>query len=171
MYNDTSKSYAAPGLLSGIAPPSTYNIFLEAPEVDPIIKAKYPSYGKCANDINCFKDYYEGMAYAKEMGKPVLLDHTGHGCVNCRKTEEFIWVNDDVRNTINEDYVLISLYVDDRKALEEVLISKTRQNKIHTVGNKWTDFQIVNFDQISHCLLYTSPSPRDLSTSRMPSSA
>ncbi|MFT6808143.1 MAG: thiol:disulfide interchange protein [Saprospiraceae bacterium] len=152
LYNDKIESYDSPGLLSGIAPPSTYNFLLAEPEVDPIIKAKYPSFGKCANNIDCFKDYYEGMAYAKEQGKPVLLDHTGYGCVNCRKTEEFIWIDDRVRNRLNEDYVLISLYVDDREKLEEVLISKTRENKIRNVGNKWTDFQIVNFDQISQPL-------------------
>ena len=152
LYNDKIGSYDSPGLLSGIAPPSTYNFLLAEPEVDPIIKAKYPSFGKCANNIDCFKDYYEGMAYAKEQGKPVLLDHTGYGCVNCRKTEEFIWIDDRVRNRLNEDYVLISLYVDDREKLEEVLISKTRENKIRNVGNKWTDFQIVNFDQISQPL-------------------
>ena len=152
IYNDKIESYDSPGLLSGIAPPSTYNFLLPEPDVDPVIKAKYPSFSKCANNIDCFKDYYEGMAYAKEQGKPVLLDHTGYGCVNCRKTEEFIWIDDRVRNRLNEDYVLISLYVDDREKLEEVLISKTRENKIRNIGNKWTDFQIVNFDQISQPL-------------------
>jgi len=158
IYNDKIESYDSPGILSGIAPPSTYNFFLDEPEVDPIIKAKYPSFSKCANNIDCFKDYYEGMAYAKEQGKPVLLDHTGYGCVNCRKTEEFIWIDDRVRNRLNEDYVLISLYVDDREKLDEVLISKTREKKIRNVGNKWTDFQIVNFDQISQPL-YVMLSP------------
>lgn len=158
VYNDKIASYDAPGLLSGIAPPSTYNFFLKEPAIEPAMKAKYPSFSKCANNINCFKDYYEGMAYAKENGKPVLLDHTGYGCVNCRKTEEFIWIDDRVRKMLNEDYVLISLYVDDREVLDEVLISKTSKKKIRNVGNKWTDFQIVNFDQISQPL-YVMVSP------------
>jgi thiol:disulfide interchange protein DsbD len=125
---------------------------LAEPEVDPLIKAKYPSFGKCANDIDCFKDYYEGLAYAKEQGKPLLIDHTGHGCVNCRKTEEHIWVDEQVRNHLDQDFVLVSLYVDDDKKLEEVLISKSRNKKMRNIGNKWADFQIVNFEQNSQPL-------------------
>lgn len=101
--------------MSGLAPPAHYNFFLDVQEVDPIIKAKYPSFSKCANNINCFKDYFEGMTYAKETGKPVMLDFTGYGCVNCRKTEEHIWVDDRIRNILNDSLVLISLYVDDDK--------------------------------------------------------
>ncbi len=152
MYNDTVQSYNSPKLLSGIAPPSNYNIFLDPPSIDASIKDKYPSYSKCANNIDCFKDYDEGMAFAKEKGKPVLLDHTGHGCVNCRKTEEYIWIDDRVRSKLNDDFVLISLYVDDREPLDEVLISKSRQKKLRNIGNKWSDFQIVNFDQASQPL-------------------
>jgi len=152
MYKEETKSYNALPLLSGIAPPSTYNYLLAEPEVDPLIKAKYPSFGKCANDIDCFKDYYEGLAYAKEQGKPLLIDHTGHGCVNCRKTEEHIWVDEQVRNHLDQDFVLVSLYVDDDKKLEEILISKSRNKKMRNIGNKWADFQIVNFEQNSQPL-------------------
>jgi thiol:disulfide interchange protein DsbD len=117
-----------------------------------VIKAKYPSYQKCANNINCFKDYYEGLSYARETGKPMLIDFTGHGCVNCRKTEEHIWVDPSIRKNLNDDVVLVSLYVDDDKKLPTTLVSKSRGNKIRNVGNLWADFQIVNFEQNSQPL-------------------
>lgn len=146
-------SYNAPALTSGLAPPAMYNFFLTPSKVDDEIKAKFPSYGKCANNINCFKDYYEGMAYANETNKPVMIDFTGHGCVNCRNTEQFIWIEDNIRRLLNNEYVLISLYVDDRKKLPETLLSKNVENKkLRNVGNKWTDFQVVNFEQNSQPL-------------------
>ncbi|MDZ4679961.1 MAG: thioredoxin family protein, partial [Saprospiraceae bacterium] len=112
-------------------------------------------------------DYYEGMAYAKEVNRPVLLDFTGYGCVNCRKTEEHIWVETDVWNKLAKDFVLISLYVDDRKPLPEILISKLQQTKIRNVGNKWADFQIVNFEQNSQPLyVMMSPDERVLAAPR-----
>ena len=151
-YDDTIKSYQPLGLLSGLAPPVSYNIFLDEPEVNSDIKSRYPSFGKCANNIDCFKDYFEGLAYAREVCKPMLIDHTGHGCVNCRRTEDNIWSDDRVRNMLNDNYVLVSLYVDDREKLEEMLISESRKEKLRTVGSRWADFQIVNFAQISQPL-------------------
>ena len=159
-YNDELKSYEPLGALSGIAPPVGYNMFLPEPQLDAAIKEKYPSYGKCANNIDCFKDYFDGLAYANEVGKPMLLDHTGHGCVNCRRTEDHIWSNERVRSLLNDDYVLVSLYVDDRKELKETLVSEKRQKKLRTVGSKWADFQIVNFDQISQPL-YVIVTPKE----------
>jgi len=152
MYKDETKSYNSLKLLSGLAPPSQYNFFLPEPVVNQELKDTYQSLSKCANNIDCFKDYYEGLAYAKKEGKPILLDHTGYGCVNCRKTEEHIWVDDRVRKKLNEEFVLVSLYVDDDKRLDEVLVSKTRNKKMRNVGNKWADFQIVNFEQNSQPL-------------------
>ena len=150
--NDTTKSYNSLALMSGLAPPANYNFFLPPPSVDEEIKARFPSYSKCANNINCFKDYYEGLTYAKEQNKPILLDHTGYGCVNCRKTEEHIWIDQEVRRKLIEEFVLISLYVDDDKKLDKTLISKSRNKKIRNIGNKWADFQIVNFKQNSQPL-------------------
>lgn len=151
-YNDQTESYHSLKLMSGLAPPTQYNLFLPEPLVDPEIKEKYPSFTKCANNLDCFKSYADGVNYAKETGKPILLDFTGYGCVNCRKTEEHIWIVDKVRNRIEQDFVLVSLYVDDRKPLEEVLLSAPRQEKLRNVGNKWADFQIVNFEQNSQPL-------------------
>ena len=152
MKNPDTQGYNALGLMSGIAPPSNYNIFNPPPSVDASIKSKYGSFSKCANNIDCFKDYYEGLAYAKEQNKPVLIDMTGHGCVNCRKTEDLIWVDQEIRSKLSDEFVLVSLYVDDDKKLEDPLVSKTRQKKIRNVGNKWADFQIVNFKQNSQPL-------------------
>lgn len=150
--NEKTGDYNALALMSGLAPPAHYNFFIKPQEVDAIIKAKYPSYSKCANNINCFKDYFEGMAYAKEVDKPVMLDFTGHGCVNCRKTEEHIWVDDRIRKILNDSLVLISLYVDEDKKLSTVYTSEHSDKKLRNVGNKWADFQIVNFQQNSQPL-------------------
>lgn len=155
MFNDKTMNYNSLSLMSGLAPPAYYNYFLpEAPETtpNPEIKKRYASFTKCANNLDCFKDYYEGLSYAKETNKPILLDFTGYGCVNCRKTEEHIWIVDDIWEKINDDYVLISLYVDDRKKLEQMLISKNTKEKLRNIGNKWADFQIVNFEQNSQPL-------------------
>jgi thiol:disulfide interchange protein DsbD len=166
-YNDTTKSYNALSLMSGLAPPSHYNFFLDEPEIDEDIKSKYMSYTKCANNINCFKDYYDGLAYAKETNKAILLDFTGYGCVNCRKTEEHIWVDDQIRSTLNDELVLISLYVDDDKKLDKVLLSKSRNKKLRDVGDMWADFQIVNFEQNSQPLyILLSPDEEVLTTPR-----
>lgn len=154
MKNTTTGLYSTPSLVSGIAPPANYNIFIAPVEAgdDASIKERYPSFGKCANNIDCFKDYCEGLAYAREVKKPLFVDFTGHGCQNCRKVEDGIWVTDEVRNQLQNDFVLVSLYVDDRKKLPEVFVSKNQGTKLRNVGNKWADFQIVNFDQNSQPL-------------------
>ena len=165
--NAKTNTYNALAIMSGLAPPTYYNVFLDKPKVDPEIKAKYPSFTKCANDLDCFKDYYEGLAYAKEVNKPILLDFTGYGCVNCRKTEEHIWDKHMVRSKLDQDFVLVSLYVDDRTKLEEVLISKSQNEKIKNIGNKWADFQIVNFRQNTQPLyVMMSPDERVLAAPR-----
>jgi thiol:disulfide interchange protein DsbD len=150
MYSEKSKTYNSLSLLSGLAPPAIYNYFRPMPPVDPTIKAKYPSYSKCANNLDCFKDYYEGIAYAKEVGKPVMVDFTGYGCVNCRKMEEHVWIKQSIFERINEEYVLISLYVDDRKALkeiEEIIIPQTgKPKKLRTVGDRWATLETFTFN-------------------------
>lgn len=151
-YNDETKGYTSMAALSGLAPPVYYNLFLPEQALDLTIKTKYPSFSKCANNLDCFKDYNEGIAYAKEVNKPVLLDFTGYGCVNCRKTEEHIWIKDAVRSRIANEYVLISLYTDDRKMLETPVFSKVQQKKLRRVGAKWQDFEISNFEQNSQPL-------------------
>jgi thiol:disulfide interchange protein len=147
--NKNINSYNALSLMSGLAPPTNYNFFLKPEPLDGSISEKYPSYSKCANNINCFKNYYEGMNYANETGKPVLLDFTGYGCVNCRKTEEHIWSNDQIRDILSNKVVLISLYGDDDKATSEEfkqIRSKYTNQRMRNVGKIWADFQMANFE-------------------------
>lgn len=166
--NEKTGDYNALVLMSGLAPPAHYNFFIKPGEVDASIKAKYPSFSKCANNINCFKDYFEGMAYAKEANKPVMLDFTGYGCVNCRKTEEHIWVDDRIRTILNDSIVLISLYVDDDSKLDDVYTSEHSNKKLRNVGNKWADFQIVNFQQNSQPLYVMTTNNQEVITRPRP---
>ncbi|KAF2516729.1 protein-disulfide reductase DsbD family protein [Flavobacterium foetidum] len=98
-------------------------------------------------NIITFHDYDKGMEYAKKQGKPVLLDFTGYACVNCRKMEELVWSDPKVLGVLNNDVVLISLYVDDKKELpeREQYVSETTGKKIKTIGNKWSDLQIKTY--------------------------
>jgi thiol:disulfide interchange protein DsbD len=95
--------------------------------------------------ILIFHDYDMGMAYAKKINKPVVLDFTGHACVNCRKMEEQVWSAENVKNTLANDVVLISLYVDERIDLpkedqyETTMAGKTK--KVKTTGDKWMVLQ------------------------------
>lgn len=152
MYNETTKGYNSLEVISGFPPPAHYNFFLDPLQADEVIREEYPSYSICANNIPCFKDYFEGLEYARKQDKPVFIDFTGHGCVNCRKTEETIWINDDIRNKLINDWVLVSLYVDDDKKLEQKLYSAQREKPMRNIGNKWADFQIINFEQNSQPL-------------------
>ena len=102
------------------------------------------SHSSCPHNLNCFHDYDEGMAYAKEVGLPVMLDFTGWACVNCRKMEEQVWAEAPVLQRMRENVVLVSLYVDEKSELpeSEKYVSPTTGKKIKTIGNKWSDFQI-----------------------------
>ena len=98
-----------------------------------------------------FTDYDEGLAAAKAEGKPMLLDFTGWACVNCRKMEEQVWSNAEVARILNEEVVLVSLYVDERKELPEaeqrVETYGGKDFKIRNVGNKWSYLQASRFDR------------------------
>ncbi|MAU14581.1 MAG: hypothetical protein CMH46_03470 [Muricauda sp.] len=127
-------------LLSGFPPPSFYSVV--------------ETESDCPLGLDCYKDFEEGVAYAKEMNKPILLDFTGWACVNCRKMEENVWSDPSVYPILKEDYVLISLYVDDRKELPEseqfdFKYDSGRVKTIETVGQKWGTFQTINFNAAS----------------------
>jgi thiol:disulfide interchange protein len=98
--------------------------------------------------LPAFFDYDEGMAYAKKVGKPVLIDFTGHGCVNCRKMEANVWPDKQVLPLLRDKYVLIQLYVDDKTELPaaEQTVSTYSGKKIKTIGNKYSDFQASRFN-------------------------
>lgn len=127
-------------LLSGFPPPSFYSVV--------------ETESDCPLGLDCFKDFEEGVAYAQEANKPILLDFTGWACVNCRKMEENVWSDPSVYPILKEDYVLISLYVDDRKELPEseqfdFKFDNGRVKAIETIGQKWGTFQTVNFNAAS----------------------
>ncbi len=133
-YDERSQTFHTPNLLSGLAPPPGHSYI-------------YPK--DCPLNLNCYHDFETGLAVAKEQNKPILLDFTGYGCVNCRRMEDNVWSQDDVYKIINEDYVLISLYVDDRKKLDEPYTSPFSKRTMRTVGNKWADFQAIHFNRNS----------------------
>ena len=100
------------------------------------------------NEIHAkFDDYDSGMEYARKNGKPVMVDFTGFGCVNCRKMEASVWTDTKVGDIINNDYVLISLYVDDKKPLPEPIkvTENGTERTLKTVGDKWSYLQRVKF--------------------------
>ena len=127
-------------LLSGFSPPSFYSI--------------YPKSNDCPLGFNCFKDFDSGLDYAISQNKPILLDFTGWACANCRRIEENVWTDPEIFKIIDEDFVLISLYVDDRKVLSEkdqitLKYKSGKLKKIKTVGDKSATFQAINFNNAS----------------------
>lgn len=100
------------------------------------------------NDVHAkFDDYDLGMEYARLNGKPVMLDFTGYGCVNCRKMEAAVWTDPKVSDLINNDYVLITLYVDNKTPLTETvkIVENGTERTLRTVGDKWSYLQRVKF--------------------------
>ena len=94
-----------------------------------------------------FDDYDLGMEYARRVGKPVMLDFTGYGCVNCRKMELAVWTDTKVADLMNNDYVLITLYVDNKTKLPEPIVVQEngQERKLRTLGDKWSYLQRVKF--------------------------
>ncbi len=136
MYNEKTESFTPLSLLSGLAPPVGYSWI-------------HPK--DCPQNLTCFHDLTEGMKYAKEVNKPILVDFTGYACVNCRKMEEHVWPVKSVFSLIDNDYVLISLYVDEKTALPENEQIKVKQKsggtrKLRTKGNKWAHLQTEKFN-------------------------
>jgi len=127
-------------VLSGFPPPDFYSY--QAKDSD------------CPLGLDCFKDFDEGVAYAKQTNKPILLDFTGWACVNCRRMEENVWSDPSIFPLLRDEYVLISLYVDDRKKLPkeaqfDFKYNSGRVKTITTVGQKWGTFQTINFNAAS----------------------
>lgn len=117
-------------LLSGFAPPLSYSIY-----------GKSNVQGK-GIEPDVINDYNAALALSQQTGKPLLIDFTGWACVNCRKMEEQVWTLPSVKETIEQEFILVSLYVDDRKKLPEG----------GTVGEKWAAFQAENFGQVTQPL-------------------
>ena len=100
------------------------------------------------HDILAFNDYDKGLAYAKKVGKPVMIDFTGWACVNCRKMEQNVWPKDGILDILKNDIVLISLYVDDKRKLDEgdIVESKLKPGKkLKYIGQKWSEMQTIKY--------------------------
>ena len=126
--------------LSGFPPPAFYSI--------------YEKENDCPLGLDCYKDFVQGLAAARLQNKPILLDFTGWACVNCRKVEENVWSEPAIFKLLNEELVLISLYVDDRTALPitqqfNFQYPDGRIREINTIGEQWATFQSLNFNSAS----------------------
>jgi len=123
-------------LLSGLLPPEFYSIYNDSND--------------CPLGLECIKDFDKGLDLAKLNNKPILLDFTGWACANCRRVEENTWSVPKVYDLINNEFILISLYVDDRSALsrDEIIVLRDKNGNekiLNKVGEKWSAFQTVNF--------------------------
>jgi thiol:disulfide interchange protein DsbD len=127
-------------LISGFPPPLCYSVF------------KSPV--NCEKGIEPLRDYEKALALTKTEHKPLLIDFTGWACVNCRRMEENVWTNNEVKKLMRDSFVVVSLYVDERKLLPgaQQMIYTTKdgaRKKIVTVGDKWATFQSENFNAVS----------------------
>ena len=154
--------YMIPGLwgaplkiLSGLTPPMTYAESASGFGNGGSSSAELPEHAHNGpHGIIAFEDYEYGLAYAKQVGKPVLLDFTGDACANCRKMEDNVWSDKSILPILNNNVVLISLYCDRKIELpiEQQYVSKTTGKKVVTIGNKWTDLQISRYKSNSQPL-------------------
>ena len=154
--------YMIPGLwgaplkiLSGLTPPVNYAESASGFGNGGTSKSDLPEHAHAGpHGIVAFEDYEHGLAYAKKVGKPVLLDFTGDACANCRKMEDNVWSDKSILPILKEKVVLISLYCDRKIELpkDQQYVSKTTGKKVVTIGNKWTDFQITRYKSNSQPL-------------------
>lgn len=141
-------AYLVPGMwgapvnfVSGYLPPSHYREW------------KDPSSGDCPHDLSCFHDLDEGLCYAKKVGKPIFIDFTGYACVNCRKMEDYVWPKPEVYKYLSEEYVVVSLFVDDKAVMpEELQFTDSVYGRITTFGNKWNMIEQEYYGQASQPL-------------------
>jgi thiol:disulfide interchange protein len=136
----TNTRYARLELISGFPPPLSYSIY------------KHPV--NFEKGVEPLRDYDVALAKARKEHKPILIDFTGWACVNCRRMEENVWVTDKVKSLMKNDFIVVSLYVDERRKLPvtERMEYKTKtgaEKSIVTIGDKWATFQFENFDAVS----------------------
>ncbi|MEO5983941.1 MAG: cytochrome c biogenesis protein CcdA [Ferruginibacter sp.] len=122
--------------ISGFPPPLYYSIYDKGTD--------------CILGLNCSHDYEEGLALARRQNKPILIDFTGYACVNCRRMEENVWSKPEVFRLMKEKFIVVSLYVDDKKKLRATdqftyTSSDGSTREIKTIGDKWATFQTENF--------------------------
>ncbi len=132
----TNTKYANLKFISGFPPPLYYSLYQQDSD--------------CILGLNCTREYNQGLLLAKAQNKPVLLDFTGYACVNCRRMEENVWSDLEVNKLMKENFIVISLYVDDKKQLpaDQQFLYKTKEGvekEIKTVGDMWSTFETESF--------------------------
>ncbi|XCI75482.1 MAG: cytochrome c biogenesis protein CcdA [Flavobacteriales bacterium] len=136
-------------LLSGFIPPQIYSENFQGFFISPdgILDPHVEGIERGPHELMIFRNYEHGLAHARVQRKPILLDFTGYACANCRKMEDIVWSDEQVRHFLNNDLVVISLYVDDRQMLPEKAqyLSNILGKEVKTLGQKWTEFQIKHF--------------------------
>jgi cytochrome c biogenesis protein CcdA len=136
----TNTPWANLKLISGFPPPLCYSVY------------KQPV--NCIRNVQPMHDYEQALQVAREQGKPLLIDFTGWACVNCRRMEENVWTDPEVGDLMKNRFIVVSLYVDERKRLPlteqiEFTASNGEKKQLITVGDKWSNFQIENFYKTS----------------------
>jgi thiol-disulfide isomerase/thioredoxin len=137
----TNTSWARLTLISGFPPPYGYSIYQHPVNYETGVEPLHNQYQKA-------------LQMAREQNKPVLIDFTGWACVNCRRMEENVWTNEEVKELMKNDFIVVSLYVDERQKLpaSEQFVYNTKsgtEKSIITVGDKWATFQSENFNAVS----------------------
>ena len=161
--------YLIPGMwgaplsaIDGIAPPRTHSEdgfeFVHGPLPEPtdelFLEYRSEMHKVADGSILVFHDLDIGREYAQKANKPILVDFTGHSCANCRKTENTVWGNEEIKPLLKDQLVIVSLYCDDKELLpkSEWVYSDITKGKIKTIGNKWSAYQIETYGQISQPL-------------------
>lgn len=144
-------SYSTINLSLGVKEKSSYKLALLSGLLPPTFYTIYENNNGCPLGLNCFKDFEKGLLESRYTNKPMLIDFTGWACANCRRVEENTWSKNDIYNMINDEFILISLYVDDRsKLLNNKNINLTDKNGnvkiLENEGEKWSAFQTLNFN-------------------------
>ena len=144
-------SYSTINLSLGIKEKSSYKLALLSGLLPPTFYTVYENNNGCPLGLNCFKYFEKGLLESRYTNKPMLIDFTGWACANCRRVEENTWSKNDIYNMINDEFILISLYVDDRsKLLNNKNINLTDKNGnvkiLENEGEKWSAFQTLNFN-------------------------
>ena len=144
-------SYSTINLSLGVKEKSSYKLALLSGLLPPTFYTVYENNNGCPLGLNCFKDFEKGLLESRYTNKPMLIDFTGWACANCRRMEENTWSKNDIYNMINDEFILISLYVDDRsKLLNNKNINLTDKNgnvkTLENEGEKWSAFQTLNFN-------------------------
>lgn len=132
----TNTQWANLKLISGFPPPLYYSVYQKSSD--------------CVLGLNCTRDYEQGLKRARAEHKPILIDFTGYACVNCRRMEENVWSDPQVYKVLHEKFIVVSLYVDDKKSLpaNKQFIYKTKDGsdkEINTIGDQWATFETENF--------------------------